>query len=201
MGKTSNIITMLNILSSGRKYSVRELAGILETNTRMVRIYKEDLEKAGIFVDAIRGPYGGYVLNQKVKLPSREFDEEEIALLEKVLCDTPEPLAKEKLLNLFDKINSIYKECKQAQTELSERDRLIFNRLNSAIRRREKILLKYNSQHTGKGINERIIHPFHMTLLPERRGWWVTAFCEKSKAMRSFELVDIVEMKTLKEKF
>jgi len=197
MGKTSNVITMLNILSSGRKYSVRELAGILETNTRMVRIYKDDLEKAGIFVDAIRGPYGGYVLNQKVKLPNREFDEEEISLLKKVLAATSEATEKEKLSNLFDKINSIYKESQHAKIELSDKDRTVFNKMNLAIKRHEKVWIK-NIGRDGKEIKERIIHPYHMVFI---KGWWIIAFCERIQAIRSFELVKVLDIKVLKEKF
>ncbi len=69
MSKISNVISMLQILSSGRKYSINELANTLEVTPRMIRVYKEELEKAGIFIDTIRGPYGGYILNQHVSLP------------------------------------------------------------------------------------------------------------------------------------
>lgn len=72
MSKISNVISMLQILSSGRKYSINDLSSMLEITPRMVRVYKEELEKAGIFIDTIRGPYGGYILNQKVYLPPKE---------------------------------------------------------------------------------------------------------------------------------
>lgn len=72
MSKISSVINMLQILSGGRKYSINELANMLEVTPRMVRLYKEELEKAGIFIDSIRGPYGGYVLNQKIYLPKKE---------------------------------------------------------------------------------------------------------------------------------
>lgn len=72
MSKISNVISMLQILSSGRKYSINDLAATLEVTPRMIRVYKEELEKAGIFIDTIRGPYGGYILNQKVYLPPKE---------------------------------------------------------------------------------------------------------------------------------
>ena len=39
----------------------------------MIRVYKEDLEKAGIYIDTIMGPYGGYVLNQSVRMPIRNL--------------------------------------------------------------------------------------------------------------------------------
>ena len=68
MSKLSNTLTMLQLLSSGRKYSIKELSDILEVTPRQIRTYKEDLEKAGIYIDTIMGPYGGYVLNQEIKI-------------------------------------------------------------------------------------------------------------------------------------
>jgi predicted DNA-binding transcriptional regulator YafY len=63
MSKIANVLTMLELLSHGRKYSIKELSERLEVTNRMIRLYKEELEKAGIYIDTIRGPYGGYVLN------------------------------------------------------------------------------------------------------------------------------------------
>ena len=71
MSKVSNVLTMLEYLSTGRKYSISELSEKLEVSPRMIRVYKEDLEKAGIFIDTIKGPYGGYVLNQNINVPKR----------------------------------------------------------------------------------------------------------------------------------
>ena len=48
---------MLNLLSTGKKYTVNDLAEILEVTPRMVRSYKEDLDKCGIYVDTIMGPW------------------------------------------------------------------------------------------------------------------------------------------------
>ncbi len=54
MSKLSNTLTMLELLNNNRKYSVKELSEILEVTDRMVRIYKQDLEKAGIYIDTIK---------------------------------------------------------------------------------------------------------------------------------------------------
>lgn len=83
MSKVSNVLTMLSLLNNGRIYSIKELANILEVSPRMVRVYKEDLDKAGIFVDTIRGPYGGYVLNKKVYIPERDYNKEKLVLSDK----------------------------------------------------------------------------------------------------------------------
>ena len=73
MSKLSNTLTMLQLLSTGRKYSIKELSDILEVTPRMVRVYKEDLEKAGIYIDTIMGPYGGYVLKQEIKINTEKY--------------------------------------------------------------------------------------------------------------------------------
>ena len=72
---------MLQLLNNGRKYNVKELAEILEVSNRMIRMYKDDLEKSGIFINSVRGPYGGYVLNKKIKLPARKFTQEDALFL------------------------------------------------------------------------------------------------------------------------
>ena len=80
MSKLSNALLMLQILQNKRKYNIKELSTELEVSPRMIREYKNELELAGIFIESIRGPYGGYVLNQDVKLPERFIRPENIKL-------------------------------------------------------------------------------------------------------------------------
>ena len=69
MSKISNVLTMIEYLSTGKKYSIAELSEKLEVSPRMIRVYKDEIEKAGIYIDTIKGPYGGYVLNQNINVP------------------------------------------------------------------------------------------------------------------------------------
>ena len=71
MSKVSNVLEMLDLLSNGRKYQISELAEKLEVSPRMIRVYKDECEKAGIYIDTVKGPYGGYVLRQNVYVPQR----------------------------------------------------------------------------------------------------------------------------------
>ena len=66
MSKVGNTLNMLRLLETGRKYTVNELAEMLEVTPRMIKVYKEELEKCGLYIDSIRGRYGGYVYNKKV---------------------------------------------------------------------------------------------------------------------------------------
>ena len=53
MGKIGNVLTMLKILENGQKYTVKELAERLEVSKRMIKIYKSELEKAGIYIETL----------------------------------------------------------------------------------------------------------------------------------------------------
>lgn len=102
MSKISNVLTMIGYLSTGRKYSISELSEKLEVTPRMIRVYKDEIEKAGIYIDTIKGPYGGYVLNQNVNVPKRFITPNEINIKNK---------------NLFNLINRSIKEKRKCLIE------------------------------------------------------------------------------------
>lgn len=96
MSKVSNVLTMLEFLSTGRKYSIKELSEKLEVSPRMIRVYKDELEKAGIYVETIKGPYGGYVLNQNISVPQRFITPKDIDIKDKELFNLINRAIKEK---------------------------------------------------------------------------------------------------------
>ncbi len=108
MSKISNVLTMLEYLSSGRKYSIAELSEKLEVSPRMIRVYKEEIEKAGIYIDTVKGPYGGYVLNQNINVPKRFITPNEINIDNK---------------EAFNIINKAIKEKKKCYIEYYSKDK------------------------------------------------------------------------------
>ncbi len=199
MSKLSNTLTMLQLLETGKKYSISELASILEVSERMIRVYKEDLEKAGIYIDTIMGPYGGYVLNQSVRMPVRKFKLKDASLLDKYIKNEEDKDAKEKLILLQDKIKGVFIGSKKEdkQLNLTEEIGKRYNVLTRAIKERRKVKILYYSY--GKGENERVIDPIEMFLFQD--GWYCAAFCEKRQDMRHFELKRIINFELLDEKF
>jgi predicted DNA-binding transcriptional regulator YafY len=185
MSKISNVITLVELLSTGRKYSIRELSDILEVSPRMVRIYKEELEKAGIYIDTINGPYGGYVLNTSVRLPIRKFNSNDYKLLDKYIENEIDINKKNKLILLQDKIKGVYIGSKNENKELEQDNE------------KRKVRIKYYSYGTGENI--RTIDPAEMFLFQD--GWYCCAYCELKKDIRHFELKRIIEIELLEEKF
>ena len=199
MSKLSNALTMIELLQSGRKYSIKELANKLEVSERMVRIYKEELEKAGIYVDTIMGPYGGYVLNNSVRMPVRKFKMKDAKLLEKYIKSEKNIEIKNDLIILQDKIKGVYIGSKQEANELNLKDETLkkYNLLTRAIKEKRKVKILYYSY--GKGENERVIDPAEMFLFQD--GWYCAAFCEVKKDIRHFELKRIIKYELLEEKY
>ena len=199
MSKLSNTITMMELLSTGKKYSVSELSHILEVSERMIRVYKEDLEKAGIYVDTIMGPYGGYVLNQKVRLPLRKFKERDAGILDKYISIEEDKVAKEKLMLLQDKIRGVYigSQKEEKELELTGDMNIKYNTLTKAIKEKRKVKILYYSYN--KGENERIIWPAEMFLFYD--GWYCAAYCELRQDIRHFELKRMVKCELLDEFF
>ena len=198
MSKISNVITMLQLLNTGRKYSIKELSERLEVSERMIRVYKDELEKAGIYVDTIMGPYGGYVLRQSVKMPIRKFKVNDYEILDKYISLENDNLEKEKLMLLRDKIYGMYISNKNDDNIITKDDNQNkYNILTRAIKEKRKVKINYFSYN--KGENERVICPAEMFLFSE--GWYVAAFCLKKNDIRHFELKRIIDIELLAEKF
>lgn len=195
MSKISNVITMLNLLSTGKKYSIDELSKILEVTPRMIRIYKEELEKAGIYIDSIKGKYGGYVLNKSIRLPQSRFKKEDYELLNKYIDLNNKD--KEKLILLKDKIRGIYIGSKNENIELKGELQTRYNILTRAIKERRKVDIEYFSYNHGN--TKRIINPAEMFLFQD--GWYCAAFCELRGDIRHFELKRIINIKMLDKTF
>ena len=96
MSKISNILLMIEYLSTGKKYSIKELSDNLEVSPRMIRVYKDEIEKAGIYIETIKGPYGGYILNQNVNVSRRFITPSNINVENKMLFNLINKAIKEK---------------------------------------------------------------------------------------------------------
>ena len=194
MSKISNVLLMLQYLENGRKYNIKELAEKLEVSERMIRVYKDELEKAGIYIDTIMGPYGGYVLNQSIRIPTRKFNLEDYKFLKELKVKKDN---QEKLDVLADKIHGVYFDSKSENIELKDDIKNNYNVLTKAIKERKKVLINYYSYTHGN--QDRIIHPLDMFLY--NSGWGCAAYCEKRKDLRHFELKRINKIQLLDENY
>ena len=194
MSKISNVLLMLQYLENGRKYNIKELSEKLEVSERMVRLYKEELEEAGIYIDSIMGPYGGYVLNQSIRVPQRKFSIEDYQFLKNLNVKDTE---KEKLNLIADKVHGVYFNSRNENLELKDNIKNIYNIITRAINEKRKVKIYYYSYNNGN--LDRVIRPYEMFLY--NTGWGCAAFCELRNDLRHFELKRINNIELLDEKF
>ena len=194
MSKISNAILMLQYLENGKKYNIKELSDKLEVSERMIRVYKEELEKAGIYIDTIMGPYGGYVLNQSIRVPTRKFSKADYEFLKELNVDEKD---KERLQIIADKVHGVYFDSNNENIELKDDIKNSYNALTRAIKEKRKVKINYYS--FTRGNQDRIIRPYDMFLY--NNGWGCAAYCELKKDLRHFELKRINKLELLDEKF
>ena len=85
MSKLSNELLLLKILENGRIYKISELSQLLECSERSIRTYKEDLEKAGVFIESLSGRYGGYFYSSSLSKDTFfSLDKNDLNVLESV---------------------------------------------------------------------------------------------------------------------
>lgn len=156
MSKISKNIKMLDILSSGKKYTCKQLSEILEISPRMVRTYKDELEKEGIYIDAIFGREGGYQLRSKIELPSILFNENDITTIDSLLAKIKNKDDLEKLNNIRQKVIHYCKMVNDELDFLDETKKEILKKIRKAIVEQQKIKIEYYSK--GE-IKQRIIYP------------------------------------------
>lgn len=156
MSKISKNIKMLDILSSGRKYTCKQLAKMLEISPRMVRLYKDELEKEGIYIETFLGKDGGYQLRSEIELPSILFNQYDIEIIDNIIKNC---INEEELHNLINLKQKIVHYCKLVNNEedfLENDKKEILDDIKKSIIGQQSIQIEYFSKGTKK---QRVIYP------------------------------------------
>ena len=182
MSKLGNTLAMLKILETGRKYTVNELAEKIEVSPRMIKTYKADLEKAGIFIDTINGVYGGYVYNHKNNYDV-SFNIQDVSCLEKIL-----PLLDQKNKNnleqLLEKIKTIviYSDTTLIKGENTEEIKKKYNIVSKALKNNFDIEIQYKNKI-------KLITPHNFSFYKDYI--YVTGYSKTDKDLRTYNLNEI----------
>ena len=156
MSKVSKNIKMLDILSSGKKYTCNELAKLLEISPRMVRLYKDELEKEGIYIDTFYGKNGGYQLKSKIELPAILFNQHDIELMNSLKLKLTNEDDLSKIDELKSKIVTYCNLIGNNYNFLDELKKHILECIKDSISKNKSVKIEYYS----KGIlKNRIVHP------------------------------------------
>ena len=196
MGKLSNMMFMIDLLNTGNVYSIKELSEKLGVTERMVRYYKDEISKNGIYIESFKGPNGGYFMIDKLKNYTN-INKYDIQLLEysyEILKKNNfEFLDKfSTLVNKVKNMNNIYEEKSKFISNINLNDEnSIENTITDAIKKSEKIDVIYADIDGNK--SRRTIHP--LQLFKYKDDNYVTAYCELRNDIRHFEIKRIIDIK------
>ena len=185
MSKIYCVYSLISLLSDGGKKKLSYLSEQLEISPTMVRRYITELEKLGIYVESVRGRYGGYYIGESYyKIPALPFSQNDIKVLEKLKDNNQEVnliLAKiKKYISISEERNPIF---------VNDCIKKCYNDFNRAIKRNKKIFIQYYGVHPNKlgskEYTERVIIPDEVFFFDNK--WQVHAYCELRKDIRQFE--------------
>ena len=195
MSKVANMLNMVKILEDGKIHTIQYLAEELEVSTRMVRIYKQELEQVGIYIKGKHGINGGYILDNMKNTIDIGLTGEEIYQLKNMQKNELETAIVDKIVKAY-MINEHRKDSTKSELLMPEFTE-IYKDFRLAINNRNKIFIEFKSVNSG--ITKRIIHPAE--LFTYLNNWYVAAFCELRNEIRLFKLNDIISYKILDEKY
>ncbi len=208
MSKTSNMLNMVQILRDGKIHSIKELANKLEVSERMIRVYKQELELSGIYIESKKGVLGGYFISSNLNNIDIGLTANDIDLLNTLndyIINKTNFSRKNDYTNIVSKIYDAYLKnnnnkniiklhtIKKSKNNFSKK----YKEFRTAIDNKNKIDITYNSVNSG--ITNRVIHPAE--LFSYLDDWYVAAFCEKRNEIRLFKLNNILNYKILNDKY
>lgn len=195
MSKVANMLNMVKILEDCKIHTIQDLADELEVSTRMIRIYKQELEQAGIYIQGKQGINGGYILDNMKSTIDIGLTGEEIYQLKNMKKNELDEAIINKIIKAYitNEHRKDNTKSKQLMPEFTE----IYKDFRLAINNRNKIFIEFKSVNSGK--TKRIIHPAE--LFTYLNNWYVAAFCELRNEIRLFKLNDILSYKILDEKY
>lgn len=195
MSKVANMLNMVKILEDCKIHTIQDLANELEVSTRMIRIYKQELEQAGIYIQGKQGINGGYILDNMKSTIDIGLTGEEIYQLKNMKKNELDEAIINKIIKAYitNEHRKDNTKSKQLMPEFTE----IYKDFRLAINNRNKIFIEFKSVNSG--ITKRIIHPAE--LFTYLNNWYVAAFCELRNEIRLFKLNDIISYKILDKKY
>lgn len=214
MSQISNALNMAILLKSRGIMKISQLAKELEVSERSVRSYKEDLEKAGIYIKSTAGPFGGYALDNEDLYLNLNLKQSDLEILELakvqlgnigfiyqkdfdiILENLKENFSRKELGGELRETQSEYL-VKFEQSEDYEEERQKALHIRAAIIGKKKILLRYFAMKSG--VTERVIQPY--AVFNYKGALYVVGHCEKRNSIRDFKLCRIRSYEVLEETY
>ncbi len=200
--KNDRLFQLLYLLLEKGTQAAPQLARQLDVSVRTVYRDVEALSMAGVPVYASQGRGGGISLTDGYALSKALLSDEEqnqilFAIQSLRAADRPVDALLSKLGGVFNKQNVNWIEVDFSRWGYGEADRLLFDRLKTAILEKRYATLLYGNA-SGETARRRV-KPFK--LIFKDKNWYLQAFCTKAGDYRLFKISRILELTPESETF
>ncbi len=212
MSRLSNALNMYMLLQSRRLLQVKEIAEILEVSPRMVKEYKKDLGKAGIYIGSKRGRNGGYYLENRMDLKGLGITKKELEALKMAneiiksgnyIFSLDFEMLANKVLNLEGELDHIdyFNKDTLKPLYMQKKEKEFWKTISKGIVSRRKIHMSYRSlaNNEERSDIQRIVHPYGTFY--HDGAMYFFGYCELRKNIRYFKISRIQELSILDDKF
>lgn len=198
---------MIELLHARGKMKISELAKELEVKERMIRIYRDEIEMAGIFIKSEKGRHGGYYISNTSLFPIRNMSQPEMRALtfsiEQLLSKGNTVYARDAQVAL-DKLNALRKiemdrdrhiyfvQRSKPNYEFSNENRK-YLQLQEALLAKRKVKIQYEKRFGEK--SERSIDPYGFVHYNEF--FYCIAMCNDRNDTRIFKISRIKDIQIL----
>ena len=209
----TRVLTLLELLQTHGMMSGPDIARRLHVDNRTVRRYISALEELGIPVVTEQGRYGGYKLVAGFKLPPMMFTDEEtlaislgllaanqlgLAENEPAIASVQAKLERVMPANLKRRVRAISNSASLILPKAhgsENKDDLL--RLTDAAHAQQRVRFTYQAENSEAQLRD--VDPYGIVF---RRGhWYMVGHCHLRKALRTFRLDRLSQVKALSHSF
>lgn len=190
---------LITLLGAHEHLSLAFLAKKYEVSERTIRRYLDVLIAAGVPIQAVRGPHGGYKIATSYKLEQNYFSADEydrlITCLNALAGNFPDRLNRD----LIDKLSSLSLSSQNARNYLLKSDTLVIEAgtwnnphyyrgrietLNRGIYEKRTLNMRYTDRNERS--SERLFDPYSLVL--KEGVWYAYGYCHERNDFRLFRL-------------
>lgn len=205
MNRTALCLRMLQILNARGFVMRKDLARMLETNTRNIPEFKKELELAGYTIEVSRGRYGGYRLRQPLAISSLPLEQAEMKAVDEAVAY----LESRSDYLYFKDFERAYEKIKVQDSSSKKEGGIVFQNQYGVLStqliewiqvakecRQKNIVVEIEYKSLNKNTYEkRLIHPYE--IINVKQAYYLIAYQLSSKDYRCFKFSD-VRMKSLR---
>lgn len=208
------LIAILLLLESRGQLKARELAAALETSERTVHRDIATLCEAGIPIEAIAGPTGGFHLMEGYThhLPQLPHDAAVSLFLRGIgLHPREEQEAYGDVRRALGQLESRLPEAYRRDVRIAQKRfyfdptpwwegvpiSIYLDTLRQAVWHERKVAISYENMH--QDVSERIVQPYGLVVKVMQ--WYLVAYCEQRDAVRTFKVSRIRHAQLLDHSF